>query len=403
MLKTLSKAMSMASLAIVCVSNLSVANADTGIVGSWLYHDNETLMVLTFLGDGRYMQASVFSENDTHTGIEWGNYLWNPQTGLVTPTVLGDTNGDWGVSNNVDGDLYFSVSGNVATYSRPGNPNIADSAFSVPLNLISRGNAPIVGSWQLDVNDQDGTFHGVATFLNDGRYVDASVAVGDPEHTGIEWGTYSWTSSTGKIVATANGDKNGDWGFAGDVDGHQYILVDHNSANLFQPGCDDCDGTLFRVLPTSIADIGAVSPTFLGNPGSGDFSFDFGVHDASGVAMLVSQGAFGQPSFLPPDAIMQLFNVEYSGTLEGPLQLSFNYDPSLLPEGFDEANLRVFHWTGTEWENLGGVVDAANNTITVTTNSLSPFAVAAVPEPETYALMLAGLGLVGFAARRRSA
>lgn len=28
---------------------------------------------------------------------------------------------------------------------------------------------------------------------------------------------------------------------------------------------------------------------------------------------------------------------------------------------------------------------------------------AAVPEPETYAMMLAGLGMIGFAARRRSA
>ena len=30
-------------------------------------------------------------------------------------------------------------------------------------------------------------------------------------------------------------------------------------------------------------------------------------------------------------------------------------------------------------------------------------AVAAVPEPETYAMMLAGLGLLGWAARRRKA
>lgn len=38
-----------------------------------------------------------------------------------------------------------------------------------------------------------------------------------------------------------------------------------------------------------------------------------------------------------------------------------------------------------------------------TINHLEVFTIAAVPEPETYALMLAGLGLVGFAARRRQA
>ncbi len=146
---------------------------------------------------------------------------------------------------------------------------------------------------------------------------------------------------------------------------------------------------------------GTVVPNFLGGNNPGNLFVEYGVHDSNGILQLVSEGAFGLPTFMTPGTQLQLFDVSVNGVLDAPVELSFVYDPALLPNGFDEANLRVFHWTGTEWENLGGVVDAANNTITVTTNSLSPFAIAAVPEPETYALMLAGLGLVGFAARRR--
>jgi hypothetical protein len=380
-----------------------INSADTDIVGSWFYQNNDVPMhtVLTFLGDGRYMQASVIAGDDAHTGIEWGTYGWNALTGLVSPVAQIDTNGDWGVSNNVDGDLYFSVNGNIGTYSRPGDPNVPDSAFSVTLNRITRGTTPIVGSWLLDHTDQDGSAFIVATFLNDGRYLDASVIADDAEHTGIEWGTYSWNSVTGEVFATSHGDRNGDWGFAGDVDGNQFILVDGNSARLFQPGCADCGGDLNRVIPASLAQIGSVVPNFLAGSGNGELSTIYSVLDSSGIAALVSQGIFSAPNFLIPGTVTQLFDVNYSGTFDGAIELSFNYDPTLLPDGFDEANLRVFHWTGTEWESLGGVVDSANNTITVTTSSLSPFAVAAVPEPETYALMLAGLGLVGFAARRR--
>ncbi|HEX5126813.1 MAG TPA: FxDxF family PEP-CTERM protein [Rhodocyclaceae bacterium] len=34
--------------------------------------------------------------------------------------------------------------------------------------------------------------------------------------------------------------------------------------------------------------------------------------------------------------------------------------------------------------------------------SLTPQVIAAVPEPQTYAMLLAGLGLIGFIARRRA-
>jgi len=48
-------------------------------------------------------------------------------------------------------------------------------------------------------------------------------------------------------------------------------------------------------------------------------------------------------------------------------------------------------------------VDSINGTYTTTVPNTSEFTVAAaVPEPETYAMMLAGLGLLGFAARRKA-
>ncbi|HOY69753.1 MAG TPA: FxDxF family PEP-CTERM protein [Methylotenera sp.] len=52
------------------------------------------------------------------------------------------------------------------------------------------------------------------------------------------------------------------------------------------------------------------------------------------------------------------------------------------------ANYQIsFQNSGTPGDNIGALLDNVS--------------VTAVPEPETYALMLAGLGLVGFAARRK--
>ena len=64
--------------------------------------------------------------------------------------------------------------------------------------------------------------------------------------------------------------------------------------------------------------------------------------------------------------------------------LKFLNDP-FLPNG---------NWKYTQtWTNVYNSAD----TITASTN----FTVNAIPEPETYAMMLAGLGLMGFVARRR--
>jgi hypothetical protein len=60
----------------------------------------------------------------------------------------------------------------------------------------------------------------------------------------------------------------------------------------------------------------------------------------------------------------------------------------LAPEG-----LQAFMWNGTAYLAIANEVS----------NTTSVYAMAPVPEPETYALMLAGLGLLGGAVRRRRA
>lgn len=83
----------------------------------------------------------------------------------------------------------------------------------------------------------------------------------------------------------------------------------------------------------------------------------------------------GGPHTLPS----AIWNLKYSGTHTGVIHLTRFYDPALLPAGFDANRLVVYHHNGVAWENLNGIVDVANHKISVTSNSLSPFALAVSP------------------------
>lgn len=147
---------------------------------------------------------------------------------------------------------------------------------------------------------------------------------------------------------------------------------------------------------------GTVGYEFQGGHSGGQFFFGYEAEDWNSILQMVALGEFGMPTFQAPGGRIQLFEVEFDGEFDGQLKLTFSYDDTLFPSGFDEHKLRVYHWTGSTWEDLAGIVDVDANTITAFTNSLSPFAVAAaVPEPETYALFLAGLGLLGYRLKRR--
>jgi hypothetical protein len=108
-----------------------------------------------------------------------------------------------------------------------------------------------------------------------------------------------------------------------------------------------------------------------------------------------------------------LGNVDYPGFYSSTVSVSINNGAATL-----FTNVFNYDPSGFEWErkSFSWLADAASAQITIlgaANGSLSndqgilldnvAFTAAPVPEPETYALLLAGLGLVGFAVRRRSA
>lgn len=116
----------------------------------------------------------------------------------------------------------------------------------------------------------------------------------------------------------------------------------------------------------------------------------FGISNGNGPGSVISQSGHGSSnhSFIIP-------NKSY-------------YDPS-ISNAFTGSNPFNLNWaTGAQNLTVTNIAKGTFNfshTASVTYNYLAASAptppVAAIPEPETYAMMLAGLGALGFMARRR--
>jgi uncharacterized repeat protein (TIGR02543 family) len=104
---------------------------------------------------------------------------------------------------------------------------------------------------------------------------------------------------------------------------------------------------------------------------------DFSRADQDEVAVRISEGEFPAFTFQTPSQPTHLWKVDFSGSFSGSVNVTFGYDPTLLPPGFAESGLALYHATGGAWEKLPAAVNATTHAITASTTSLGVFALGA--------------------------
>lgn len=136
------------------------------------------------------------------------------------------------------------------------------------------------------------------------------------------------------------------------------------------------------------------SATLVGTAGNQSFSTPLGGYITSGVVDAV---ATPTPAYLPPMTLMvPLTNIALTGVSNGTLVSDGSIETLTIPFSV------IAEFTVLVPVNANGVVGTTTlSMIRHVTGEL--IAVRPVPEPETYAMLLAGLGLVGWAVRRRQA
>lgn len=132
-----------------------------------------------------------------------------------------------------------------------------------------------------------------------------------------------------------------------------------------------------------------------GVPGGLDYEFDdvdsdgscfgsFSRADDAEIEIRVAQGEFDDLTFPTPGKPAQIWEVEFSGSFIGSVNLTFCYDETLLPPGLDEETLVLYHSTGGSWVKLSSIVDSLANTISANTTTMGYFALGVDGATTTY-------------------
>ena len=178
--------------------------ASSTIVGTWraINVENELLLFI-FFDDGTYVHAEVYTTDlDEDSGMEWGTYTLDSETGIITSTQTFDSNDESGLSDVET--ITAQVSGDQLT--------IIASDVVEPIEFERIESEGLLGTWISDTEEDE--LLGFI-YLNDGTYLHMEVI---DQFSGLEWANYSLNSETGEFnITNLIFDENGEAGLT-DID-----------------------------------------------------------------------------------------------------------------------------------------------------------------------------------------
>ncbi|MDX1692191.1 MAG: thrombospondin type 3 repeat-containing protein [Ketobacteraceae bacterium] len=185
------------------------------LLGAWVFEEPDgNVNVLVFLNETNYIIGhTANTQPDGTLGVvptsaEHGTYTWNPDTGDLSVTVLGQSDGVGGLSDPDGGyNMMFDF----------GQLTIADAGGPATFSRVMADMDPVMGGWSFE--EPDGNVN-VLVFLNQSDYIIMHTANTQPDSTlgvvptSAEHGTYTWNPDTGDFAVTVSGESDGAGGLS---------------------------------------------------------------------------------------------------------------------------------------------------------------------------------------------
>ena len=196
----------------------------------------------------------------------------------------------------------------------------------------------------------------------------------------IQAATIAAMFASGAASASGNIILNGDFETVSNVHANDYLVVGAGQGTIADW---TVGGNSVDIINNSYNSISGNSIDMLGTPGPGSLSqsFSFAANTTYTLSFDLNRNPNSHGAGL--DVFVNGDHHSYEGT-----SLTTNYSFNFTTGSVAGAQLLTFSSVGGD-NYSGAVLDNVSLT-------------AAVPEPETYAMLLAGLGMVGFMARRKA-